>query len=504
MSIVILFTFGACDSYLDKEPSKSTSVVPTETAQLEYLFNNYSTFSEESNSTAFLSTDSYGVMSDLYDASSSIYSISTLEYALWNQDHITLSSSEYFFSGEYKKIFIANMVSSYLSSVSGTEEDKTKLEREAKFIRAYSLWELAQVYCLPYTNTNKETVKDEMGMTIKTSTSFEEMQERSTLEETYDAIESDLTEALNITNDMEIVNNKYVSWRANKAAVNAFAARFYLGLGDYEKALTYANTALESHKVLMDYNTDMHYSSNPSYVNVNGEQVEIKYPYTHDAQSDPTDRMEWKEFMYYRLVSHGSWWFIPSAKLLSIYNHDYDLRYKYHIVEHYSFDRGTIDSGYDYPGYIFFFKDCIPSGPTTAEVLLIKAECQARLGSYAEAMQTVNTLRDTRMDINAPDSVRNLTASSKEDAIAKIIEERWREMPFTLRWFDIRRLNNNDDSSDDVGDLTRSFYSYNSSAVVKDGGVKTYTLEAKSRRYACPINQKEIDASSGRIKQNTY
>ena len=357
-----------------------------------------------------------------------------------------------------------------------------------------------QTYYLTYTEANK----NELGLTIKETTSFNEFEGRATLEKTYEQIEKDLAVALTINNDMTIVNNKYTSWRANKAAVNGFAARYYLNRNNYELAQKHAEAALESHNLLVNYNTEMRYSSKKSEVTVNGEKVEIKFPYTHDNQTDMTDMLEWKEVMYFRMLNNESWWYIPSHELIALYDKANDLRYKYHMVENYSYDRGLTNPAYEYPGYIFFFKDRIPNGPTTAEMLLIKAECQARTGKVAEAVATVNVLRDARMAADAPASVKYIAASSKEEAVAKIIEERQREMPFTQRWYDIRRLNNNDDSSDDVGDLKKTFYKYNSSTLIKDGGPIEYTLPKNSRRYAAPIHESEIISSNGVIEQNKY
>jgi starch-binding outer membrane protein, SusD/RagB family len=495
-----LLTMVSCNDFLSEKPSKNSSLVPTTIEQLEYLLNNYSSFYQESNRTAIYSSDDYGLLKELYDAKSSIYSVAGVEFATWDTQLLPYDTRETFWSNEYKKIFTANMVLSNLPNVSGNQEAKDKLAQECHFIRAYSLWTLAQTYCLPYTESNKK----ELGLVLKKSTSFEEPILRATLEETYTMIESDLAEALKIDTKLVIVNNKYKSWRASKAAVNAFAARYYLNRNDYTKALEYANVALQEHSIMMDYNVDMRYSSIISNVTVNGSAVRIYYPYTHDNQTDMTDMLEWKEQYYFRLLYHESWWYIPSPELLSLYDKNYDLRYKYHMVKNYSYDRGLTSPAYEYPGYVFFYKDRIPSGPTVAEMLLIKAECLARQNKISDAMDAVNLLRAKRMLNTAPAGIINLTASSKEEAVTKILQERRREMPFSQRWNDIRRLNNNADSFDDVPALTRSFYGYSSSVVTPATGMQTYTLPKNSRRYAAPIPYTEIQSSNGVIVQNTY
>lgn len=498
ISAAFALSLNSCDDFLGEKPSKSTSLVPTTVEQLDYIFNSYASYYQEPALAVMMSPDTYGLLTEMTDAVSSIPGISNVQFAAWDTENLPTYSRESYFSGEYSKIFSANMVLYNLPKVSGDKAKKDQLEKEAKFIRAYSMWNLAQTYCLPYTEANK----NEPGMTLKNSTSFDEFVGRATLEETYKYIEENLEAALGITNDMKIVNNKYTSWRANKAAVNGFAARYWLNRNNYEKAYNYANTALQSHNVLVNYNTDMRYSSIPSYATVNGQKVPILYPYTHDNQTDLTDMFEWKESMYFRMLYYGSWWYIPSKELMALYDHNYDLRYKYHIVDNYSYSRGM--TTLEYPGYIFFFKDRIPSGPTTAEMILIKAECLARQNKVTEAMQEVNKLREVRMDANAPASAKYLSASTKDEAIKLIIEEREREMPFTERWYDIRRLNNNEDTKDDVGDLKRVYYPYNSAVVLTTEAPITYTLPKNSRRYAAPIPQQNIDASRGVIMQNKY
>lgn len=500
LSLILIATLISCDVFLNQKPSKNSSLVLTTVEQLDFLLNSYSSFISESNRAVIYSSDDYGLLKELYDARASSYTIAGVQFATWNIENLPFDSREGYWQSEYRKIFTANMVLSNLSKVSGPEEKKEKLKQEAHLIRALSMWNLVQTYCLPYTEANKE----ELGIVLKQSTSFEEPYGRATLKETYDFIENDLTEALKLTSKMEIVNNKFKSWRASKAAANAFAARFYLNRNDYTKALSHANTALQEHSVMMDYNTDMRYSTIPSNVTVGGVPIPIKYPYTHDNQSDPTDIMEWKEFYYLRVLYHESWWYIPSPELLSLFDKTYDLRYKYHMVENYSYDRGLTNPAYEYPGYIFFFKDKIPSGPTVSEMLLIKAECLARQDKVPEAMASVNQLRAKRIDNSAPLSTINLTANSKREAITKILEERRREMPFSQRWFDIRRLNHNEDGSDDVSTLTRNFYGYSSSTVTPSTGIITYTLEKNSRRYAAPIPNTEIQSSNGVIVQNNY
>lgn len=132
---------------------------------------------------------------------------------------------------------------------------------------------------------------------------------------------------------------------------------------------------------------------------------------------------------------------------------------------------------------------------TFSEVLLNKAEVLARKGDFGGAMTVVNILRQKRMSTYIA-----LTATDKDDAIKKVLEERRREMPFAMRWYDIRRFSVNEYPADDVT-VTRDFFDVSISGV-NVNAPKTYTLSAKG--LLVPINGVEMDASKGQIVQNPY
>ncbi|WP_163407107.1 RagB/SusD family nutrient uptake outer membrane protein [Flavobacterium ajazii] len=502
---ILVFALGttiiSCNDYLDESPSKNSAVVPTTIEDLESLLNNYNQLYKEPSSEVVFGSDDFAVDVTFYQNFNRYLSLQDLYSAVWgteNQPYITSA----FWSGEWKKVFYANMILETLPSVSGTADEKAQLEAEAHFIRAYSYFQLANVYCLPFSSENM----DEMGLPIKTSASFTQSLKRATLKETWDFMAADLAAALKITRPLETVNGLKRTWRASTVAVKGFAARFYLAKNDYTNAKLYAEQALTEESYLRNYNTEMRYSTIPSSVtifNPTQQIYNIQYPYTHDVQSDATDRLQWGESYFFRALENGSWNYYPSQDLLNCFDKTYDLRYKYHIVEGYSYSRGANNPAYDYPGYIFFYKSDILNGPSVPEMLLIKGECEARQGQWAQGIQTVNQLRVARIDASAPANVRDLSATSQSDALTKILLERRREMPFTTRWADIRRFNNNDSPADDVV-ISRTFFPYSASGITGTGAPVNYTLELKSRKFARPIPNTEIVSSQNVIIQNKY
>jgi hypothetical protein len=501
LAAAVLLCSTSCNKFLDAKPSKGASVVISATSDLTALLNYYQNFYSTPDNVVIYGTDDNGFSAPLYNGGRFVFNNTIIQFSLWDINNLPQTDQSTFlgnnfWSGEYAKIYIANLVLANVDAATGPDSDKAALRADAHFIRAYSYWELANTYCLPYTDANK----NEPGLPIKTTPDYNVVP-RLTLAATYQQIEADLAEAMKTTVPL-VQNGKAIHWRANTAAVNGFAARYYLNQNDYVNGLKYANAALGEYSTLVDYNTGMRYGNSTTVtINPGSQTVTLQFPYTHDRNSsDFTDILAWKEFLYFRALTCTAQWYIPSQNLLSLYDTANDLRYKYHYVQNYSYKKGMASPAYSYPGYVFFFEDKMPEGPTVAEMLLIKAECLARTGDVADAMTAVNQLHAARMVTGtAP-----LTASTQDQAIATILQERRREMPFSQRWFDIRRFNSNSYAADDVPLLSKTFYPYTASSVLYTQPTLVYSLAAGSRRFASPLPQADVNTSNGAILQNTY
>ena len=494
--VTIVLLLSSCNDFLDELPSKNTSLPVETTEQLDALLAKYEIFCEEQNRAAFCGNDDFEFPLGLYELQPLLLPgpNSMLQTYLWDYTNLMKSGDEFwqgngYDTGEFTKIFRANMVLESLDNVDGTEEDKARLKAEAHFLRAYTYWGLANTYCLPYVAENV----DELGLPIKRSTSYEESAVRVSLKETYQFIESDLTEALKCITPL-VQDGKNKHWRANTAAVHAFAARYYLHKEDYEQALYYADEVLKEYDVLVDYNTEMREED------LTGMGFKVPITYEQDFYTNFEKRIAWKEMLYMRYLSCSQIYsYFPSEELLGLYDKEHDLRYRYHFVEDYV--RIWYGCDYEMSVYMFFSSNQIPTGPTTAEMYLVKAECQARLGQYEEAMRTVNLLRAKRME---PGEWVYLHADNVEDAVLQILDERRREMPFAQRWYDLRRLNTNAEAFDDAGEVIRQFYPVTETQINTEAELITYTLKKGSRRYALPIPENEIELSNGALEQNVY
>ncbi|MDW7692623.1 RagB/SusD family nutrient uptake outer membrane protein [Flammeovirgaceae bacterium SG7u.111] len=132
----------------------------------------------------------------------------------------------------YEAINITNNVLSALDVVN--EEDKTRVEAEAKFIRGLVYFDLVLNFSQPYSAGNTAT---NLGVPIVTEPNSVEKVSRNTVDEVYAQVISDLSFALE---NLPADNGVY----ANSVAAAAVLSRVYLQQANYADARDAANRAL--------------------------------------------------------------------------------------------------------------------------------------------------------------------------------------------------------------------------------------------------------------------
>lgn len=481
---LIVLSTNSCDKFLAYPPTKNAQIEVSTVEHLDALIVGITTYT--SNNALALCSDLSGYTTDQYiNANGNMQGWNVLKYYLYSMESLAKTVTSI---PSYSPIFITNTVLRYVDKVDGEQAVIDDIKAEAHFLRALHNWEVLNTHCLPYSAENEK----ELGLPKKVTTSFEESLERSSLKETYDFIESDIKEALKIKRTD--LNRR---WRASLPAVQAFAARFYLFKHNYDEAIKYANLALGANNQLVDYNTEMRYASRT--VSTSKGQLYVPYLYylssATSSDYDPTASLKWKELYYTYNLNYGMW-YNPSEYLINLYDKSNDWRFIYFFVEDYTW---TMNMNFSWYGYSYF-GSTIPMGPTVQEMLLTKAECQARKGEFNEAMSTLNILRAKRMK---PGTHVNLSAINKDDAIKKIIDERTRELTWAMRFFDIKRYNNNETTIDDVI-VSKMYFPNDGVDVDKTKSPVEYKLSVKDRRFAMPFPDNDINLSNGQLKQNTY
>lgn len=306
----------------------------------------------------------------------------------------------------YEKILYANLVLEGLDKLDVREVDGGEFKRvkgSALFFRGQTFFNLSQLFCEQYTPQSAAT---SLGLPLKKSSNINEKLQRSTLQETYDQIIVDLGQAVELLPVDGVVNT-----RPTKAAANTMLAKVYLQMGLFEQALDHANKALSDRSELIDYNS-LNADSRTPFPRYGAGNVEVILAGAINMASTFSTAM-----------------LNIDSNLFDSYNEN-DLRKKIYFYE----NNGMITYKGSFDGTIIFF-----TGLSTSELLLIRAECNARLGHNEQAKEDMDRLLEHRF-MNG--TYERFEADSPNDLIAKILIERRKELIYRgVRWHDLKRLN---------------------------------------------------------------
>lgn len=353
----------------------------------------------------------------------------------------------------YKTVFNANFVLENLEEIAVTDNiraDWNLAKGSAYFFRAHQFYHLAQLFAKPY---SKGSAGSDLGIPLRLKTDPNEKSVRSTLQQTYDQILSDLHEALPLLNSPASTTGALFKTRPSKPAVYAMLARVYLVMGNYEKALTNADSCLMLYRSLIDYNklnsTDLYPISLFNEEVIFHSQIQNTYKAL---------------FAPYRLIN---------SDLVKLYE-DNDLRKSIFLNQ--------VGNGFSFKGN--YTRGAVSfAGIAVDEIYLIQAECLARVGNVNDALTSLNNLLVKRWKAGTYIPV---TITDKRTLISVILKERRKELLCRgIRWIDLRRLNTDPD--------------YAITIKRKVNNVE-YTLTPNSARYVMPIPDVVITLSG--MKQN--
>lgn len=498
---------SSCDDFFDEVPSRGDNEVINRGEQVKNLFANSNDFYTPVD---FLvaSTDDYGMTVDVFDALGYL-DVPSLSGMSWAPEGLDVFMSDELWTKQYNKIFTANAVINDIDNVTDvTDEERAEYLAHAHFVRALAYWELANVYCLPYAEENK----DALGLPLKVTTHTDENLSRASIADTYAFIEADLKEALKSPRTDVVKGER---WLVSQPAAKALMARFYLFKGDYVQAAKYADEALSSQTAtLIDYNQLTTYDIDKGGGYENSQEFNDEGNINNILTFCETYNYGSNQFVNYQEVYYPQFYtvtatvnLLASSELTDLYDKNNDLRYINLFVEN-----GLVDY------WVYGFNDVcnyhqfssrnqygqqmdvfLGASPTVAEMYLTKAEALARQGNWNDAINVILFLRSKRF---VQGSDYSLHADNQSEALAEILKERRRELPFVMRWYDIRRFAYNETSEDDI-ELHRIFYTIEGGDV-DFNTTKEYILPVKSKRYAQPILTQEIQRSHGQIQQNQY
>lgn len=437
--LLVLVLSSCSDDYLDKKSNKSI-VIPSTLDDLQALLDNTQVMNV---------APALGVIGsdDMFTSDAGWLGLSTLERNCYTWATDIYQGEIYCvdWNISYQQVFYTNVVLEGLNKIeitSSNEQEWKSIKGRALFYRAYAFYQLAQLFSSPYNES------EALGIPLKLTADVNVRVTRSTLQETYDQIISDLREA----EDLLPETSPYKT-RPTKPANEALLARLYLSMEEYEKAEEFASLALDKNNFLLDYN-----DLNPASIR-------------------PVPKMN-DEILFYAAMLNYRFTTASTAYVDTLLYESYevdDLRktifFRSRGVNRYSF-KGN------YTGLSTLF-----GGIGNNEVYMIRAECRLRNGDITGALEDMNGLLEKRWIAG---TFVPVSETDPELLLSIILTERQKELAFRgTRWTDLRRLNND---AHFKKTLSRKL----------EGTV--YTLPANDKRYVYPIPPQEIVASG--IAQN--
>lgn len=444
----IMILINACSKgWLDEKPSKAL-VVPETLKDLQAILDNNIVFNGGFSYLGFSSTD-YIYYSE--DDLGSILDVDREMYT-WskelNLENIQLDDWVFF----YRMIGTANLVLEGLDKFSSSKEVK-EIQGQARFFRGMAYYYLTQAYCKPYL---KETVNKEAGIPIRLKADVSHLEKRSTLQQAYDQILSDLTYASNT-----LAYDANYTTRASKTAALAMLAKVNLVMGQFNDAKKYADSVLMVKPALIDFNNQ----------NLVSHDLEYKFPYLGNGNPEIIFFAQGFTGNQYSMLGN---YMQVSPSFYNSYS-DKDRRKEFFFTE----SAGRMNFVGSYSGNYMMFQ-----GISTNEMYFIRSECNARLNNIPAAQDDLNLILKNRyLTGEAPIIAEN----NKTNLLKIIFSERTKEFPrfSNIWWEDLRRLN-----------LEPEFQR----TLHRNVNGKEYTLPPNDPRYIFPIPNKEIMLSG--IEQN--
>jgi hypothetical protein len=429
-SVIIL----SCNKdWIEVRPDKALDV-PTSIEDFQAVLDNATVMNDNRPSLGEASADNYYLTDSMWDNRLPLIR----NASIWEKDIYSGTLTDlYNWNNSYRQVFYANIALEGIDKVKQQAYNASawnNVKGSALFYRGEAFFNLSQLYAKPYSLT----FPDYSGIPLRLKADPNEVSGRSSLQQTYDQILSDLQGSVDYLPNIPLYKT-----RPSKPAAYALLSRFYLVTQDYVNALKYADLCLKLYDSLLDYNP-LNASAAFPIPQVNREVI-----FMTSIESN-----------FLVINTH-----IVDSTLYKSYDVN-DLRKK---ILYKTSPAGQIYFNGTYTGGAQIGLSRIFGGIATDEVYLTRAECYARTGNITAAMSDLNALMSKRMKMGffVP-----FTANNTSEALNLVLQERRKETPFRgLRWIDLRRLNNEGANIT----LTRK---------VKG---QVYTLPPNDPRYVLPI-----------------
>lgn len=451
------FMFTACDKYIDITPK---GVVTVDSAYTYYELILMPNRTYWPTCYALLTDDAYYKESKIIGNENT--TLDGINYTFNESADRTELAQNNLYENAYKYILRYNIVIDNIMNVPGEERIKQLGRAEARLLRAWEHFVVLNTYAKAY---NPSTAATDGGIVIMDKYDLEATPKKSSVEEVYSFIMKEIDEALPYLQETPDLLG-----HPSKAYGYGLKALVCLFHRDWQAAKDAAEQSLALNNALVDYTTIARVTSNTEY----------RYTAGMDGNPevlDPTTSSV--GFVGTLMYNYGQ----ISKELTDLFDQVNDQRYALF------FQNNNASGAYAYYFDLGAGASCWLSGATlnrfyystvglrTAEVYLIKAECQARLGDVSGAMATLSQIRKNR--IKGYDA-SSASASGVKDAMDQIIVERRKELLFGFhRFWDLKRLNIEPEYAKTI---TREF-----PVITTTVPKKTYVLRPDSHLYVIPF-----------------
>lgn len=438
VSLCVLLLTSGCKKFLGIHPKGM--IIPERAKEYEYLLNQPEMVKEGETFPELL-TDNVLFVDDNEEYFAVFEQQEYHTKQLYSFAHGAVfddADKDYFWTSAYSRISYSNHI---IDDVPNLSDGGSALARcivaEARVVRACQYLSLVNVYAPQY---NASTAASDLAVPLVDRILPLETDgvPRATVQEIYDFIESELLAALVDLPDKPRGN----VMRPCKAAAHGYLARMYLIKGEYGKALEYSRKALEYNDKLLDYGD---YNDPAKYrmgIGFNGLPQKADNPEAILVHVPPyAFGLMCKVFL--------------SPDLLAIIDKDADHRFRLNVLDGlYQPQPDPADPDnpakytsvlvHPYPAPLWVCGEERNAGLSVPEMLLTAAECEARVGALPQAQQLMEKLQANRYKGgSAYSGPAKYNATTKEEALRQVLEERRREFAFygIFRFIDLRRLN---------------------------------------------------------------
>jgi hypothetical protein len=426
-----LVVFAGCDKYLEETPDNRVELdTPQKAAQL--LTNAYSiagySFTEW--------------MSDnvTYTAGTFKQPEHNQLYAWEEPTAIEQDTPTNFWTSTYDAVAHANEVLAVIDDLPGDRSLKNAVKGEAYLTRAYGHFMLVNLFAKHY---DAETASQDLGIpyVLEPEKEFLKQYIRNTIEEVYDYIEDDIEDGLDLVDASYYAGSGKYHFTPNAAL--AFASRYYLFRGDWDKCIEYSSQMLGANPSVFIKDITALLAQTP-----NADDFIRQYT----SPNDPSNLLMIRNITNFP-VNVGYW---PDQNLFfglfnsNPWNAD-DVRTS---VEYPLYQRGT--NGLTQGKFEFLFERSsltadvgfnytIISAFRGEEVLLNRAESYVYKNQLTSALADLQVYISKRYDGNPALTLPLLrafygTSNNQVATLSFILDERRKEFYHEgLRWFDVKR-----------------------------------------------------------------